>query len=94
MYLNTKKFIISEIGSNHNVDLKRCYRLIDQSKKVGCDAVKFQYFTVDTLFRESALKKNLALMNMKKWELPLEFIPKISEYCKKKKFYSAFLPLI
>ena len=67
MYLNTKKFFISEIGSNHNVDLKRCYKLIDQSKKVGCDAVKFQYFTVDTLFRESALKNNLALMNMKKW---------------------------
>ena len=57
MYLNTNKFIISEIGSNHNANLKRCYRLIDQSKKVGCDAVKFQYFTVDTLFRESALKK-------------------------------------
>jgi N-acetylneuraminate synthase len=92
MYLNTKKFIISEIGSNHNVDLKRCYRLIDQSKKVGCDAVKFQYFTVDTLFRESALKKNLALMNMKKWELPLEFIPKISEYCKKKKILFGISP--
>ena len=32
MYLNTKKFFISEIGSNHNVDLKRCFKLIDQSK--------------------------------------------------------------
>ena len=92
MYLNTKKFFISEIGSNHNVDLKRCYKLIDQSKKIGCDAVKFQYFTVNTLFRESALKNNLALMNMKKWELPLEFIPKISEYCKKKKILFGISP--
>ena len=92
MYLNTKKFLISEIGSNHNADLKRCYRLIDQSKKVGCDAVKFQYFTVDTLFRKSVLKKNSALMNMKKWELPLEFIPKISKYCKKKKILFGISP--
>jgi sialic acid synthase SpsE len=92
MYLNTNKFIISEIGSNHNANIKRCYKLIDQSKKVGCDAVKFQYFTVDTLFRESALKKNSALMNMKKWELPLEFVPKISNYCKKKKILFGISP--
>ena len=92
MYLNTKKLLISEIGSNHNVDLKRCYRLIDQSKKIGCDAVKFQYFTVDTLFRNSAIKKNSVLKKMKKWELPLEFIPKISKYCKKKKILFGISP--
>ena len=85
MYLNPKKLLISEIGSNHNVDLKRCYRLIDKSKSIGCDAVKFQYFTLNTLFRTSAIKKNKALKNMQKWELPLSFIPKISKYCKKKK---------
>ena len=92
MYLDTKKLFISEIGSNHNVDLKRCFKLIDHSKKVGCDAVKFQYFTVDTLFRKSALKNNSVLQKMKKWELPINFIPKISSYCKKKKILFGISP--
>ena len=92
MYLNPKKLLISEIGSNHNVDLKRCYQLIDKSKSIGCDAVKFQYFTLNTLFRTSAIKKNKALKNMQKWELPLSFIPKISKYCKKKKILFGISP--
>jgi len=38
----SKPFIIAEIGVNHNGSLKVAKKLIDISKKVGADAVKFQ----------------------------------------------------
>ena len=34
--------IISEIGINHNGDMKIVKKLIDISSEAGCDAVKFQ----------------------------------------------------
>lgn len=35
-------YIIAEIGSNHNGDMKLCRKLIDSAKRCGADAVKFQ----------------------------------------------------
>ena len=35
---------IAEIGSNHNKNLSRCYKLIDAAKYVGATGVKFQLF--------------------------------------------------
>ena len=79
-------YFIAEISSNHNCNLKRCYKLIDEAKKAGFDAVKFQLFKIKKLFRESILKKNRSLNKRKKWELPIEYIPKIKEHCLKKKY--------
>ena len=49
--------IIAEIGINHNGDIKLAKQLIDISKKVGCDAVKFQKRTVDIVYSENFLKE-------------------------------------
>ena len=38
----SKTFIISEIGINHNGDLKIAKEMIDASIRIGVDAVKFQ----------------------------------------------------
>ena len=50
--------IIAEIGINHNGDIKLAKQLIDISKKVGCDAVKFQKRTIDIVYSENFLKEN------------------------------------
>ena len=71
---------ISEISSNHNSSLKRCYRLIDESSKIGCYAVKFQMFKVEELFHDKILKKSKNHRALKKWELPKKFIPKLFKY--------------
>ena len=80
-----KTYFIAEISSNHNCNLKRCYKLIDEAKKAGFDAVKFQLFKLKELFTESTLKKKKFLNNRKKWELPVKYIPKIKQHCLKKK---------
>jgi len=40
-------FIIAEGGLNHNGDIELAKRLIDEAKKINCDAIKFQTFTAN-----------------------------------------------
>ena len=66
---------ISDIGSNHNGSLERARQLIKASKDIGCWGTKLQYFKADLLWTK---KKTIA--KMKKWELPGEWIPELSDY--------------
>jgi sialic acid synthase SpsE len=45
-----KVFIIAEAGSNHNGDLDTAVQLIHRAGESGADAVKFQDFTLRSLF--------------------------------------------
>jgi len=71
---------ICEIGSNHNGSLDRCYKLITAAKDIGISAVKFQLFN-ENLYAPQYIKQRERL---RKWQLPLDYIPKIAEYCKEK----------
>ncbi len=73
---------ISEVSSNHDCDLNRCYEFIDTSARIGCGAVKFQLFKVDELFAPEILENSEEHRNRKQWELPESFIPKLSIRCK------------
>jgi len=42
-----KTFIIAEVGINHNGDFKKAVKLIDEAKKAGADAVKFQTYVTE-----------------------------------------------
>jgi len=53
--MNTPPFIIAEIGINHNGDLEIAKQLIDIAASTGCDAVKFQKRTIDTVYTEEML---------------------------------------
>lgn len=66
--MNYKTKFIAEIGSNHNRDLNRCYRLIDEAKDLGFYAVKFQLFRIEKLFSKDAKKLYRNLQNIKKRE--------------------------
>ena len=40
-------YIIAEGGLNHNGDVELAKKLIDEAKKINCDAIKFQTFTAN-----------------------------------------------
>ena len=80
-----KTKIIAEIGSNHNGNLKRCFQIINKAKELGFYAVKFQLFKINKLYSKDAKKLYKTAIKKKKRELPLKFIPKIYNYCKRKK---------
>ncbi len=50
--------VIAEIGVNHNGDKNLAKTLIQEAKTAGCDVVKFQSWTKDTLFAKSVYEAN------------------------------------
>ena len=51
-------YIIAEIGSNHNGDMELARRMIDSAKECGCDAVKFQSWTPESLISREEYDRN------------------------------------
>ncbi len=49
-----RTFIIAEAGCNHNGKIEIAFKLIDQAKKCGADAIKFQAFNPDDLVLKNA----------------------------------------
>ncbi|MCW8916146.1 MAG: N-acetylneuraminate synthase family protein [Magnetovibrio sp.] len=71
---------IAEVSSNHHRDLDRCLSFIDEAHKSGCRSVKFQLFRIDELFAPEILKQSPTHRARKDWELPVEFLPKLSKH--------------
>jgi len=49
-------FIIAEAGVNHNGDYNTAVKMIDEAKKSGADAIKFQTFVAENLVSRYAAK--------------------------------------
>ena len=91
------KYIIAEIGINHNGKFNNIVNLINLAKKAGADAVKFQLFNPQTLSnpenkkRYKILKKNETLFQFwNKVKIKKKWLRKISYQCKKKKIEFGF----
>ena len=42
-------YVIAEMSANHNGDIKTAFRIIEEAKKAGADAVKMQTYRPDTI---------------------------------------------
>ena len=74
-------FLIAEAGINHNGSLKKAFRLVDEAKRSGASAIKFQTYKT-----EKRVKKNNPVFKiLKKCELSFSQFEKLKKYCDKKK---------
>ena len=71
-------FIIAEIGSNHDRDLRQARELMDSAHGAGADAVKFQVFSADALYLKDDPYHKLFAEN----ELPREWIPELTDFAR------------
>ena len=53
-----KPYVIAELGSNHNGDMKLAKKLMLAAKQLGADCVKFQSWSKDTLFSKKKYEDN------------------------------------
>lgn len=87
----SRNLIIAEIGVNHNGDMQLARRMIEEAKKAGADAVKFQTYSADKLvspktpkvpYQEStALKHESHYEMIKRLELPYGEHAPLKLYC-------------
>jgi len=61
-------FIVAEISANHNNDLNRALKLIDEAKRAGAHAVKLQTYTADTMTLNSKNKDFLIKDKKSLWK--------------------------
>ena len=54
----SQPYIIAEIGANHNGDMDLACRMIKTAKECGCDAVKFQSWTPESLVAKEEYDRN------------------------------------
>lgn len=84
-------YIIAEAGVNHNGDINLAKKLIDEAKKSGADAVKFQTFKAEKLVTKSAVKAEYQTKNdkgslsqfdmLKRLELSYDDFEELLHYC-------------
>ena len=90
MTISKNIFLIAEIGINHNGDISLAKKLINEARKAGFDAVKFQKRTIEKVYSEEFLlsKRESPWGNTQEdQKRGLEFnknqYDEIDEYCKK-----------
>lgn len=70
-------YIIAEIGVNHNGDMEIARKLVDEAKKCGADAVKFQMFNSKALVSKYAQKAEYQKKNTGEDSSQLEMLRKL-----------------
>jgi N,N'-diacetyllegionaminate synthase len=77
-------YIIAEIGSNHDRNIKIAKKLIDKAAEAGADAVKFQTFKTEKLFSKKTPKistyKKKPYELLKSLEMPRKWHKELYNY--------------
>lgn len=75
--MNKKVFIVAEIGCNHNGSKEIAKRMVDEAKRCGVDAVKFQVFSARELISRFAPKAEYQIKTTGNVESQLEMTEKL-----------------
>ena len=82
-------YIIAEVGVNHNGNFDTAEELVNQAKKAGADAVKFQTFKASSLVTKSAKKAEYQYKNTGKKDTQFDMLNKLElSYEEHKKLFN------
>jgi sialic acid synthase SpsE len=78
-----KPYIVAELNTSHFGKLETAKLMIDKVKEAGCDCVKFQSWTADTLYSQDYYDENpIAKRFIKKFSLSPAELEEVLHYCR------------
>lgn len=81
----SKPYIIAEVNSSHNGSIEIAKQMVDAAVQAGCDCVKFQSWSAQSLYSKTYYKKNpIAKRFVDKLSLSPEALKEMAEYCHEK----------
>jgi N-acetylneuraminate synthase len=82
MFLENKPYIVAELNSSHKGKIEVARKMIDAAKECGCDAVKFQSWTPDSLYCKNYYDENpISRRMVKGFSLEAEKLKELARYC-------------
>src|SRR5581483_2534101 len=85
-------YIVAEAGSNHNGDMRLCRQLVEEAKRAGADAIKFQSWTKRSLVSRAELDRNTRYVGnhngttleqeIEKYQLTPDAHYQVAEHCR------------
>lgn len=80
-----KPYIIAEVNSSHNGSVEIAKQMVDAAVEAGCDCVKFQSWSTQSLYSKTYYKKNpIAKRFVDKLSMPPEGLREMATYCHEK----------
>lgn len=77
-----KPYVVAEMNTSHNGNLGKAKEMIDAAKEAGCDCVKFQSWTSDTLYSHAVYLENPITKRMAdRFSLSESQLLELAEYC-------------
>lgn len=81
-----KPYFVAEMNSSHNGKIELAKEMIDRAIDAGCDAVKFQSWTANSLYSKNYYRENpIAYRMVSRFALSKNQLKELSIYCKKRK---------
>lgn len=78
-----KPYIVAEVNTSHNGNIDTAKRMIDKVKECGCDCVKFQSWSPESLYSKTYYDSNpIAKRIVKKFALTEDQLLEVARYCK------------
>ena len=79
-----RPYVVAEINTSHFGKVETARSMIDQAKNAGCDCVKFQSWSAESLYSKSYYDENpIAKRFVKKFSFSEEQLAEVAEYCGK-----------
>ena len=77
-----KPYNVAEMGTNQNGNMDKAKKMIDAAKESGCNCVKFQSWTSDTLYSKTVYEANpIAKRMVDRFSLSEKQLWEAAEYC-------------
>ncbi|MCA3238983.1 MAG: N-acetylneuraminate synthase family protein [Curvibacter sp.] len=75
-------YIVAELNTSHFGDMAIARQMVDKAKEVGCDCVKFQSWTADTLYAKTYYRNNpIAKRVVTKFSFGSGQLKELADYC-------------